>query len=77
MLSLRLLGSLGSAAIHADRIAALAIALLDNLATGERAGALWLRRERVSSLVDAAGERAGECDGQRELVHALKDTPSG
>ena len=55
------------------RAAAVASALLDDLATRERSGALRLRRDHLASLADTADEREDE----REPVHALQDTPSG
>lgn len=64
MLTLRFLIALLRAAVDAERIAALAIALLDDLAAGQRPDALGRRRERLPRLADAT-EMAGEGNDER------------
>jgi len=60
VLTLRFLVSLAGAAIDAERIAALAIALLDHLAAVERADAFRRRRDRFLRLADAAAEQTNK-----------------
>lgn len=56
VLALRFLIALFRAAIHAQRIAALAVTLLDHLAAGQRADTLGLWCERLPRFADATDE---------------------
>lgn len=66
MVALRLLRAFAGAAMEAERIAALAIALLDDLATAQRAGTFGLRRDGLLRLADATEEADGDADRYNE-----------
>jgi hypothetical protein len=60
VLTLRFLRAFAGAAIHAQRIAALAIALLDDLAARQRAHTFRRRRDRLLRFADATDEAKDE-----------------
>ena len=74
MLALRVLIAFAGAAIEAERITALRVALLDDLAARQRADAFGLRRDRLLGFADATDEDEHEGESTQHLARILRAT---